>query len=258
MEFFSLRDKVAVITGGGSGIGLATARRFAQAGAHVVIANRSDSTGIASEIGGLYVRTDVSEETQVEALLTQVAGKFGRVDIMVNNAGFGEVGITTDQLTQDSLDKHLRINLNGVIYGIKHCVKYMPRGGSIVNVASIAGCMGLPGYSAYVASKWAVVGLTRAAALELGPRGIRVNSLCPGTINTPINQQAGADAELELVKTITPSGRIGQPEEMASAIHFLASSDSSYVTGTELMADGGWSAGLSLAAIEKIVGTGTD
>jgi NAD(P)-dependent dehydrogenase (short-subunit alcohol dehydrogenase family) len=143
--------------------------------------------------------------------------------------------------------------LYGVLYGIKHAVKHMRRGSSIVNVASIAARMGLPGYSAYVASKWAVIGLSRSAAIELGPQGIRVNCLCPGTIDTPLNQQAGADAELELVKALTPCGRIGQPEEMAGVIHFLASDDSSYVTGTEFIADGGWTAGLSIATAEKLL-----
>jgi NAD(P)-dependent dehydrogenase (short-subunit alcohol dehydrogenase family) len=253
VEFFSLKNKAAVITGGGSGIGLATAKRFVAAGANVVIANRSDSHALARSFGAHYMRADVSEESDVEALLAWAASQFGAVNVMVNNAGFGEVGVEAQHLTRESLDKHLRINLHGVLYGIKHSVRYMPPGSSIVNVASLAGCMGLPGYSAYVASKWAVLGLTRSAAIELGPRGIRVNCLCPGTIDTPINQQAGADAELVLVKALTPVGRIGQPEEMAGVIHFLASDDSSYVTGTEFIADGGWNAGLSIGTIEKIM-----
>lgn len=253
MSLFSIEDKVAVITGGGSGIGLATAKRFVAAGAQVVIANRSDSDVLARSIGAQYIRADVSNESDVKALLDNVASKFGRINILVNNAGFGIVGVETQQLSAESLDKHLRINLHGVLYGIKHSVQHMPRGSSIVNVASLAACMGLPGYGAYVASKWAVIGLTRTAAIELGPKGIRVNCLCPGTIDTPINQQAGADAELDLVKTLTPCGRIGQPEEMASAIHFLASDDSSYITGTEFIADGGWNAGLSIATIETLM-----
>lgn len=256
MKFFSLEHKIAIITGGGSGIGLATARRFIAAGAKVTIANRSDSSILAREIGADYLQTDVSDESQVSALADAVAKRHGRVDIMVNNAGYGQVGSDTERLTRETLDRHMLVNLNGVLYGIKHAVRHMGRGGSIVNVASLAGCFGIPGYGAYVASKWAVLGLTRSAAIELGPKGIRVNSLCPGTIDTPINAQAGADAELSLVKALAPVGRIGLPEEMASVIHFLASDDAGYVTGMELIADGGWSAGLSIETIRAIVKSG--
>jgi NAD(P)-dependent dehydrogenase (short-subunit alcohol dehydrogenase family) len=254
MSFFSLTDKVAVITGGGSGIGLATAKRFSAAGARVTIANRSDSSALAASFGAAYIRTDVAEEDQVQALMDGVARAHGRIDIVVNNAGFGEVGTEAVQLGQESFDKHLHINLHGVLYGIKHGAKHMQSGGSIVNVASIASVMGIPGYAAYVASKHGVVGLSRSAAIELAPRGIRVNCLCPGTIDTPINQAAGAEAELEMVKLLAPLGRIGQSEEMAAAIHFLASEDSSYVTGTELIADGGWRTGLSIGTIGKLMG----
>lgn len=253
MGFFSLQDKIAIITGGGSGIGLATAKRFIAAGAKVTIANRSDSSKLAREIGADYLRTDVKEEAQVSALADAVAKKFGRIDIMVNNAGYGQVGPETVDLTQEALDGHLRVNLNGVLYGIKHGSRYMGRGGSIVNVASLAGCLGVPGYGAYVASKWAVLGLARSAAIELGPKGIRVNSVCPGTIDTPINAQAGAEAELTLVRAMAPIGRIGQAEEIASAIHFLASDDASYITGMDLIADGGWNAGLSVGTIEAVM-----
>jgi 3alpha(or 20beta)-hydroxysteroid dehydrogenase len=255
MAFFSLADKVAVITGGGSGIGLATARRFTEAGAKVTIANRTDSSALAASFGATYIRTDVAEEVQVQALMDSVARAHGRIDIVVNNAGFGEVGTETTQLGRESFDKHLHINLHGVLHGIKHGARHMQRGGSIVNVASIASVMGIPGYAAYVASKHGVVGLSRSAAIELAPRGIRVNCLCPGTIDTPINQAAGAEAELEMVKKLAPLGRIGQPEEMAAAIHFLACDDSSYITGTELIADGGWRTGLSIGTVEQLMQT---
>ena len=254
MTFFSLAGKVAVITGGGSGIGLATARRFAAAGARVTIANRSDSTRLATEMGATFVRTDVSVEADVEALMNGVAERDGAIDIVVNNAGFGEVGAEVAGLSQAVLQRHLDVNLFGVLYGIKHGVVRMRDGGSIVNVSSLAGLVGFPTYGAYVASKWAVVGLTKSAAIELGPRRIRVNCVCPGTIDTPINQQAGAEAELEIVKTIAPLGRIGTPEEVAAAIHFLASDDASYLTGSAIEVDGGWLSGTSMALIGRVMG----
>jgi len=254
MNLFSLEGKVAVITGGGSGIGLATARRFVQAGAKVTIANRSDSTALAKEMGATWVRTDVSVEGQVEALMKGVADREGRIDIVVNNAGFGQVGTDVAGLSRESLQEHLDPNLFGVLYGMKYGVPAMPEGGSVVNVSSLAGLMAFPTYGAYVASKWAMIGLSKAAAVELGPRKIRVTCVCPGTIDTPINQQAGAEAELIIVSTIAPLGRIGTPDEVAAAIHFLAADDSGYCTGTAIEVDGGWLAGPSMAMIEKIVG----
>jgi NAD(P)-dependent dehydrogenase (short-subunit alcohol dehydrogenase family) len=254
MTLFSLAGKVAVITGGGSGIGLASAKRFVAAGARVTIANRTDSTGLAAAMGATFVRTDVSVEADVEALMNGVADREGGIDIVVNNAGFGEVGADVTGLSRAVLQRHLDVNLFGVQYGIKFGVARMRDGGSIVNVSSLAGLVGFPTYGAYVASKWAVIGLSKSAAVELGPRRIRVNCVCPGTIDTPINQQAGADAELEIVKTIAPLGRIGTADEVAAAIHFLASDDASYVTGSAIEVDGGWLAGTSMALIGRVLG----
>jgi 3alpha(or 20beta)-hydroxysteroid dehydrogenase len=254
MALFSLAGKVAVVTGGGSGIGLATARRFREAGAKVTIANRSDSTRLADEMGARYVRTDVAVEAEVEALMSTVAERDGPIDIVVNNAGFGEVGAEVAALPQSVLQHHLDVNLFGVLYGIKHGAARMRDGGSIVNVSSLAGLVGFPTYGAYVASKWGVVGLSKSAALELAGRRIRVNCVCPGTIDTPINQQAGADAELELVKTVAPLGRIGTPDEVAATIHFLAADDAGYVTGAAIEVDGGWLAGISIGLITKLLG----
>ena len=254
MTSFALTGKVAVITGGGSGIGLATARRFVAAGARVTIANRSDSTVLAREMGASFVRTDVAVEGDVEALMSTVAERDGPIDIVVNNAGFGEVGAEVASLSRELLQRHLDVNLFGVLYGIKHGVARMRDGGSIVNVSSLAGLVGFPTYGAYVASKWAVIGLSKSAAVELGPRRIRVNCVCPGTIDTPINQQAGAEAELEIVKTIAPLGRIGTPDEVAAIIQFLASDDAGYFTGSAIDVAGGWLAGPSLALIGRLLG----
>jgi 3alpha(or 20beta)-hydroxysteroid dehydrogenase len=254
MAAFSLAGKVAVITGGGSGIGLAAARRFVAAGARVTIANRSDSTALAREIGATYHRTDVAVEADVERLMTQVADQDGGIDIVVNNAGYGDAGLEVAAMTREVLQRHLDVNLFGVLYGIKHGVPRMRDGGSIINVSSLAGLTGFPTYGGYVASKWAVIGLSRTAALELGPRRIRVNCVCPGTIDTPINHQPGTEGELAIVETATPLGRIGSADEAAAAIHFFAADDSSYVTGAALEVDGGWLAGTSLGLIGKIMG----
>jgi 3alpha(or 20beta)-hydroxysteroid dehydrogenase len=254
MELFSIRDKVAVITGGGSGIGLATAKRFVAAGAKVVITNRRDSSELAKANGFDFVRADVGIEEDIARVMKHAADRFGRIDILVNNAGYGQVGPTAYDMTRETLEKHMNTNVFGVVYGTKHALAHMPKGGAIVNVSSIAGLVGVPTYGAYVASKYAVVGITKTAAIELAPQGIRVNAVCPGTIDTPINQQGGADAELEVVKTLAPMGRIGQPEEVASLIHFLASPDASYITGEAISVDGGWVAGPSIAVFEKLAG----
>lgn len=250
--FFSLLDKVAVITGGGSGIGLATAKRFVKAGARVVIANRRDSSALAQDFGADYVRTDVGNESDIQKLVEFTVRKHGRIDVMINNAGYGQVGRTALDMDEQTLDQHLQTNLYGVMHGMKHAAPHMPKGSSIINVASIAGLMGVPTYGAYVASKFAVIGLTRTAAIELASLGIRVNCVCPGTIDTPINQAGGADAELEIVKSLAPQGRIGQPEEVAALIHFLAAGDCGYLTGESIVVDGGWLAGPAITAMERL------
>lgn len=253
MSMFSLQDKVAVITGGGSGIGLSTAKRFSEAGAKVIIACRTDSTELAESFGGTYIKTDVAIEEDVEQLMSKAQELHGLIDVVVNNAGYATVGIKTLDISKQEMEKHININLMGVFYGIKYGAPKMRRGGSIINVASLAGIVGFPTYAPYSTAKTGVLGLTKSAALELGPEGIRVNAVCPGTIETPINELAGAEDEYELVKYVTALQRTGQPEEIASVIHFLAANDSSYITGEAIVADGGWMAGPSLGAMEKII-----
>ncbi|MCX7169975.1 MAG: SDR family NAD(P)-dependent oxidoreductase [Proteobacteria bacterium] len=253
MDMFSLKNKVAVVTGGGSGIGLATARRFVAAGAKVVIANRTDSIDLAASFGATYIKTDVGVEADVAALMKETAERHERIDIIVNNAGYGRVGPMIQDGTSEDMELHLRINLLGVFYGIKYGVPFMKNGGSIVNVSSLAGVFGMPTYAPYASSKWGVIGLTKSAALELGGQGIRVNAVCPGTIDTPMNQQGGAEAEYELVKYTTALGRAGTPEEVAALIHFLAADDCMYLTGEAIVVDGGWGAGPTLAMMEKVL-----
>lgn len=251
MDLFSLRDKVAVVTGGGSGIGLATARRFVAAGAKVVVADRRDSATLAESFGADFVQTDVSKEEDVAHLMSYAATNHKRIDIAVNNAGFFH-GAMLSETTTETLEKHWRPNLLGVVYGIKHAAAHMLRGGSIINTCSIAGLIGMPTYGAYVASKFAVLGVTKTAAIELASRGIRVNCVCPGSIDTPMAQQGDAEAEIRVVKTLAPLGRLGKPEEVAALMHFLAADDCSYITGEAIVIDGGWLAGPSIAAFDRL------
>ncbi len=194
---FSLQDKIAVVTGGASGIGEATARRFAEAGAKVAIGDLRDASATAKEIGGLAVRTDVSREDEVENLLESALREFGRLDIVVNNAGVG-AGDFLASLSEQELDNVLAVNLKGTVWGIKHAAPRISEGGSIMSTASFAGLTGTPSYGAYVASKAAIIGITKTAALELAPRRVRVNCVCPGTIDTPMMEDDEPSVEYRL------------------------------------------------------------
>lgn len=237
---FSLEGKIAVITGAAGGIGSATARRFAAAGARVVLADRADASALASELGGLFVPTDVSDEAQVRALMDAAAERYGRIDIAINNAGAPAGGAPIVGSDEETFRRGFEIHALGVAFGIKHAVPHMPAGGAIVNTASLAGIEGQFGSAPYVASKHAVVGITKTAALELAPRGIRVNCVCPGNIDTPM----GAPPEFAVITdAMTPLGRPGRPEEVAALFHFLASDDCAYLTGQAICIDGGMTAG---------------
>ena len=244
---FSLEGKVAVVTGGASGIGEAVCKRFAAAGATVVVADIADGSAVAAEVGGHYVRTDVSDEVQVKALMDAAADLQGRIDICVNNAGIFAEGDIVDT-TVELLERMYRINAIGIFLGMKHAVGHMRSGGAIVNTASIASLVGAPGIVAYTASKTAVLGLTRVAALEFGPLGIRVNCICPATVNTPmLAGQDNAASETAVSILTAPLGRIVQPEEAAALIHFLAADDCPIVSGQAIVIDGGAQAGFSEA-----------
>jgi len=245
---FSLKDKVAVITGAASGIGRAAALRFSKAGAKLVLADITESSEIGEATGGIFVKTDVSSEKQIRSLMEAAVSHFGKLDVVVNNAGIaGTTGDIAD-IEEADFDLVQKVNVKGVLWGIKHGARHIANGGSIINTASYAGLSAFPGYGSYTASKSAVIGLTKTAALELAPRGIRVNCVCPGTIDTPINIGAG-ELELALASYLTPLGRIGLPEEVASLIHFLASDESSYMTGLAIPIAGGISAGIGLGII---------
>jgi len=250
---FSLAGKVAVVTGAASGLGQATARRFLRAGAKVVFADIKEA-GEAEGAGSIYARTDVSKEEQVKQLMAKAVSEFGRLDIVVNNAGIEGKDQEVKDIEEEELNLVLDTNLKSVVWGIKHAAPLMSAGGSIMSTSSYAGLFGTPLYGNYIMSKAGIIGLTRKAALELSPRGIRVNCICPGTMDTPMIYIAdkAADVELKLSKKLHPLGRLGKPEEAAALYHYLASDESGSITGQAIPLDGGMSAGPSLSVVAPL------
>jgi NAD(P)-dependent dehydrogenase (short-subunit alcohol dehydrogenase family) len=248
-------SKVVLITGGTSGIGRATALAFAREGARVVIAGRRDEQGAAvvQEIkalgaDALFVRTDVAREEELAALVAKTVEHFGRLDVAFNNAGVeGRFGLTTAEQTQEHYDHVFDINVRGVLFSMKHEIPALLRsgGGAIINTSSGYGSVAAPGASVYVGSKFAVIGLTKSAALEYAQQGIRVNAVSPGPIQTEMIDRAFGGGESEGKKhiaSLVPAGRIGTAEEVASAVVWLASPGAAYVNGHDLLIDGAYTA----------------
>jgi NAD(P)-dependent dehydrogenase (short-subunit alcohol dehydrogenase family) len=251
---FSLEGKHAFITGAAGGIGRAVAERFIQAGAIVVITDIVDSQAVATEIGAQFVQADVGSEDSVASALKQAMERLGRLDIVVNNAGIGDVGSTLEETPQSLVERITRINQWGVFFGLKHAPGVMNDGGSIINTASLAAIVKMAGSGAYSATKAAVVSMTKMAALELGHRGIRVNAVCPGYIDTALG--SGDEGKM-ISEQFTALGRVGTPEDLSGVFHFLAAEESAYMTGQALVVDGGWSCGPTPQVLETILGSST-
>jgi 3alpha(or 20beta)-hydroxysteroid dehydrogenase len=235
--------KTAIITGGASGIGAESARRLAEEGAKVVVAdvNYSAAQKVADEIGesAHAVELDVTDGARWTAVIQSVEADLGSINVLVNSAGVASYA-PIETLDEAEYRRVVDINQVGTFLGIKAVIPALRRagGGSIVNVSSLAGLIGLPQAIAYSASKWAVRGMTKSAAAELGHEGIRVNSVHPGVIDTPILDDA--QGLVDQVMPQLPLGRIGRADEVANMILFLATDESSYTTGTEFAIDGGW------------------
>ncbi|HEY8547458.1 MAG TPA: glucose 1-dehydrogenase [Acidimicrobiales bacterium] len=240
-----LDGKVALISGGARGQGEAEARRFVAEGAQVVIGDILEDEGaaVAGSLGDActFVRLDVTDEASWAAAVATAEERYGPVSVLVNNAGILGFG-AVDRIKRADYERILQVNLVGVLLGMQAVTPSMERagGGSIVNISSTSGLQGLPFVAAYGSSKWAVRGLTKSAAIDLGHRGIRVNSVHPGGIDTPMI--AGTPGDAPYYKRL-PVPRMGTPEEVANAVLFLASDEASYITGAELAVDGGATCG---------------
>lgn len=244
-----LKNKIALITGAGSGIGEATALLFAKNGASIVLADM-DTDGanrvlaaIEKEGGkGMVMKTDVSKPAECEKLVSEAVKKFGRLDIAVNNAGIGGPAAAIGDYPIDGWDKVIAVNLSGVFYGMRYQIPAMLKngGGAIVNMASILGKVGFPMSSAYVAAKHGVVGLTENAALEYATQGIRVNAVGPGFIRTPLLDNNLNAEQLAGIAAMHPMQRLGEANEVAELVLWLVSDKSSFVTGSYYNVDGGY------------------
>jgi NAD(P)-dependent dehydrogenase (short-subunit alcohol dehydrogenase family) len=243
--------KVALVTGAGSGIGRATALAFARENARVVVADVAVADGeetvrLIKEGAGeaVFVKTDVSRESEVESLINTTIDTYGRLDCAHNNAGISGDLDSVTTCTEDNWDRVVGINLKGVWLCLKYEIPLMKKQGcgTIVNTSSTSGLVGAPGVPAYNASKHGVVGLTRTAALECAKIGIRVNTVCPGTSRTPFMQRL-IDAGLEdYIIGLVPVGRLGEPEETANTVLWLCSDEASFITGATITIDGGLTA----------------
>ena len=248
---FSLNGKVALVTGAGSGIGASIAELFGKAGAQVVVADIQSEPGraTAKKIGGDFLQLDVSDESSAAQAAERVHATHRKLDILVNNAGIGHVGTMTQTSAAD-LDRLYQVNVRGVFNVTKAFLAKMleRKSGNIINLASIGGVVGIRDRLAYCTTKFAVVGLTKSMALDHALDGIRVNCICPGRVETPfvtarLKEYADPEKAYREMSATQAIGRMAKPEEIANAALYLASDESSFITGTAFVIDGGWSAG---------------
>lgn len=242
-------DKVVLVTGGTSGIGRATALAFAQEGASVVVAGRREDEGAESvalirQAGGkgLFVRADVSVEDEIAAMVARAVEVFGGLHFAFNNAGVFLPPAPITEITTEAIDRILAVNVRGTALCMKHEIPAIMKsgGGGIVNTASFLGIRAFPGSAIYNASKSAVIGLTKSAAVEFASQGVRVNVVCPGVIDTPMNEEMRAEESgREFLNGLQPMKRTGRPEEIAGAVLYLCSPSAGFTTGATLGVDGG-------------------
>jgi NAD(P)-dependent dehydrogenase (short-subunit alcohol dehydrogenase family) len=245
----AFKNKVAIITGGSSGIGRATALAFAKKGAKIVIVDWHESpetmeslTDLGAE--AIFIKCDVSKSADVKAMVKKTIATFGQLDYAFNNAGIEGDSAPTADCTEENWDKTIAINLKGIWLCMKHEIPEMLRQGkgTIVNCSSVAGLVGFEGLPAYVASKHGIIGLTKTAALEYAGQGIRMNTVCPGVIQTPMmDRLTGKKKEaIEQFTALEPVGRMGQPEEIANTVVWMCSDEASFITGHAMVVDGGF------------------
>jgi meso-butanediol dehydrogenase/(S,S)-butanediol dehydrogenase/diacetyl reductase len=252
-----LTGKIAVITGAASGIGAATARRFAADGARLVLSDLNQDAGraLARELDALFVAADIAEPAQVEALMQAAVDRHGALHIVHNNAGVGAFGKAAD-LDIELWKRVIEVDLHSVFYGCKYAIPHLLRagGGAIVNTASISGLLGDYGLLPYSAAKGGVVNLTRTVALDHARDNIRVNCVCPGPIETPLLAPVmSVPVAMEQYRDCIPMGRVGRPEEVAAAVSFLASDDAAYITGIALVIDGGLTAATGQINFDRLI-----
>ena len=248
----NFKDQSVIITGAGSGIGKATALKFAQDGAKILVSDINEKGGqetvsLIQEKGGkaIFLKADVSRDEEVRALINTCITEFGSLDILINNAGIGHPPVLIEQIEDKDWDKVVSVNQSGVFYGMRAALKIMreQKKGSIVNVSSMAGRLASPRGAGYSASKFAVIGLTKAAAVEYGKYGIRVNAICPSFIETPLVEDlfdiSPAQFKEQTIQAV-PLKRLGTSDEIANAICWLSSAEASYLNGVALPVDGGF------------------